>query len=149
MGKTRYTDEEGGLEVRLPDGWEATRDEDRGLLVGASEGHGLLHLIPFARDQEEPLDPAEELYAFLEDHEIELQEDEIEDLALPGGAEMAVCEYLAEEAEEEVYWMVAVATGPGLLVFASYACPAARAEEERDGVRAVLTSLVLAPSSPS
>src|SRR5688572_24713930 len=106
MRAARYSDLEGAFSLSLPDAWEAERDPEGGLLVSSSEGNGLLHLIPFSRDPAEDLDPAEELYAFLEDQEIELEEDEVEDLELPAGGLLALCEYATEEGDEAVYWMV-------------------------------------------
>ena len=138
------------FDFEVPDRWEAEVDEEGGIAVTGPAEVGLLHLIAFEQPGDEPLDPAEELYIFLEAQGIELEEDEIEDLELPGGAELSVCEYLAEDEEEEegegepTYWMVAVATASGNLVFASYTCPAGDAEGERETVRAILTSLRLA-----
>lgn len=135
------------FEVRIPEGWTAEADADGGIdLVGPS-GIGLLHLISFPRDREEDFDPGEELYIFLEDQGIELAEDEIEDIELPDGAELALCEYASEEEEEteegETYWMVGVAGAPGKLVFCNYSCPASEAEAEREAVVAILRSLRL------
>jgi hypothetical protein len=76
---------------------------------------------------------------------VELEEDEVEDVPLEGGAEMALCEFLSEDEEEgdSLYWMVGVATTPGALVFATYFCPAGDEEKERDVVRGALSSLRL------
>ena len=138
------------FEFELPDGWEAALDEEGGVEVGGPEGAGLLHLIAFVQPAGDPLDPAEELYIFLEDQGIELEEDEIEDLELPSGAELSLCEYLSEDEDEEdqeaaetTYWLVAVATVPGNLVFSSYTCPAGEEDRERETVRAILTTLRL------
>ena len=139
------------FDFEIPEGWEAEVDEEGGIAVTGPAGLGLLHLIAFEQPGDEPLDPAEELYIFLEAQGIELEEDEIEDLELPGGAELSLCEYLAEDEDEEgeeegepTYWMVAVATAPGNLVFGSYTCPAGDADAERETVRTILTSLRLA-----
>lgn len=140
------------FDFEIPDGWQAEIDEEGGIQAGQAEGAGLLHLISFEQESGEPLDPAEELYIFLEDQGIELEEDEIEDLDLVSGAELSLCEYLSEDEEEgegesgreTTYWLVAVATAPGNLVFASYTCPAGREDEERETVREILTTLRLA-----
>ena len=130
--------------VALPPGWLAEPDEEEGVSVYAPEGTGLLHLVSFEHDGAEPADPAEELYAFLEEQGVEIEEDEVEDLDLAGGAELSYCEYLAEEEDEEsTYWLVGVATGPGTLVFVNYSCPAGEEEKERDAVHALLSSLQL------
>lgn len=137
------------FEFEIPEGWQAEPDEEEGLQAGRVDGAGLLHLIGFEQDAGEALDPAEELYIFLEDQGIQLEEDEIEDLELESGAELSLCEYLSEDEEgegdrETTYWLVAVATVPGNLVFASYTCPAGREDEERETVREILTTLRLA-----
>lgn len=143
---------EGRFEVRLPPGWTYEEDEEGGTLVAADAGPGLLHLVSFEQDADVPLDPAEELYVFLEDQGVELEEDEVEDIDLPGG-ELAYTEYLTEEDEEEAeapggedeepatYWLVGVATWPGTLVFCSYSCPAGSQDVEREAVMAILRSL--------
>lgn len=143
------------FDFELPQGWEATPDDEGGIEVTAPDAVGLLHLIAFEQTGGEALDPAEELYIFLEDQGIELEEDEIEDVELPSGAELSLCEYLSEDEDEEdqeeaeiTFWLVAVATIPGSLVFCSYTCPAGEEEAERDAVRAILSSLRLnAPTS--
>jgi hypothetical protein len=136
---------EPGFRVTVPAAWESERDEEGGLLLAHPDGAGLLHLLAFPQEPGEPLDPAEELYAFLEDQEIELEEDEVDDLLIGEETELAFCEYLAEDEEEgeTVYWLVAVATAPGNLVFASYSCPSGEEEAERETVRRVLASLRL------
>jgi hypothetical protein len=137
-------DPEGRFELRLPGGWQAAPDEDGdGLEVWREDGEGTLHLISFAPEGEDFPDPAEELYAFLQEQDVELEEDEVEDVSLPGGAEMALCEYLTEdeETDERLYWMVGVAAYPGRLVFATYFCPAGREAQERDLVRDAFASL--------
>jgi hypothetical protein len=139
--KTTFRDPSGAFEVQLPVGWEVEADEEGGLLLGEHHGCGLLHLIQFDREPGEEADPAEELYAFLEDQEIELEEDEVEDVGLGGGGSLAVCEYLSEEGEEIVYWLVGVATAPGQLLFASYSCPHGEEEQEKGRVREILASL--------
>ncbi len=141
----RYVDHEGGFAVQIPEGWLAELDrEEEGVELREPEGVGVLHLLGFPQPADEVPDPAEELYAFLEDQEIELKEDEVEDLSLGDRAEMAICEYVAEEEgedEEPTYWLLGVATAPGVLVFASYSCPAGEEERERDAVRAILRSI--------
>lgn len=135
--------------VRIPKGWEAERDEEEGVTVASEEGVGLLHLMSFAHPPGEQPDPAEELYTFLDEQEIEIEEDEVEDLELPGAGELSICEYLEEgeeEDEEATYWLVGVATAPGNLVFFSYSCPAGREGEERETVRGILATLTLRES---
>jgi hypothetical protein len=132
--------------IQVPSGWVAERDEEEGVLVSARDGVGLLHMVAFPTSTDDMADPGEELYAFLDEHGIEILEDEVEDLELAGGGEMSLCEYLAEddegeESDESTYWLVAVAVGPGNLVFASYSCPAGEEEAERATLREVLTSL--------
>lgn len=135
--------------MTLPPGWEAERDGEGGLLLFASEGPGLLHLMPFEREPEEEVDPADELYAFLADQEIELEEDEVADVELPTGGSLALCEYEEDEDDEEVYWMVGVATAPGHLVFASYSCASGEEEMEAETVRGILTTLAFdEPDTP-
>ena len=131
----------------LPPGWEAEKDEEEGISVFAPEGNGLLHLVAFSQPDAEPLDPAEELYAFLEEQGVEIEEDEVEDVDLPGGAELSLCEYLVEEddADETTYWLVGVATAPGNLVFLNYSCAAGEEEVERKAIRDILSSLRLEP----
>lgn len=138
----RYTDPEGRFDFVLPRGWAAEPDADEGgIEAWDDDGPGNLHLLGFATD--EFSDPAEELYAFLEDRGVELEEDEVEDLELEGGGEMSLCEYASEDEDdgEALFWMVGVATAPGTLVFATYFCPAGQEERERDTVRGLLQSL--------
>ena len=129
----------------LPPGWMAEADEEEGVTVYAPEGTGLLHLVAFPNSEEEEQDPAEELYAFLEEQGIEIEEDEVEDVDLPAGGELALCEYLSEEDEEDetTYWLVGVAMSPATLVFVSYSCPSGAEEKERASIREILTSLAL------
>jgi hypothetical protein len=142
MQTARYEDAEGSFSFGLPDGWESASDEDGGLSIARDGGAGLLHLIAFRRELAEELDPAEELYAFLANQDIEVEEEEIEDLELPAGGLLATCEYAAEEADEAVYWLVAVAAAPGQLVFASYSCPIGEEDAEADQVLEILKSVV-------
>ena len=152
MVQRRRVELEPGVELELPAGWEMESDPEGGVNLSASEGVGLLHLARFDPPAGEPPDPAEELYAFLEEQGIELQEDEVEDVDLPGGALLALCEYITEQERDEVdddepatYWLTGVATAPGILVFGSYSCPAGEEERERETVRHILSSLRLAP----
>ena len=129
----------------LPQNWAAEADEEEGVSVYSPDGSGLLHLVAFPNaGEEEGRDPAEELYAFLEEQGIEIEEDEVEDIDLTGGAELAFCEYLSaadeEEEEEETYWLVGVAMSPLTLVFVSYSCPSGEEEKEREQVREILRS---------
>jgi hypothetical protein len=140
----RFRDPEGRFDLKLPPGWEAALDEDGdGAEVWNENGAGTLHLVSFAAEEDDFPDPAEELYSFLEDRGVELEEDEVEDVPLEGGAEMALCEFLSEDEEEDesLFWMVGVATAPGALVFATYFCPAGEEEKEREAVRAALASV--------
>lgn len=142
----RYTDAEGGFDVAVPEGWTAEVDpEVGGVELSHPDGAGVLHLIGVPQPDDEFLDPAEELYSFLEEQGVELEEDEVDDVELGGGAELAVCEYVTDDEEEEgeTFWMVGVATSPGALVFATYSCAAGEEEEERETVRRVLGSLRL------
>lgn len=147
MSETTYTDPAGGFELRLPAGWRAERDEEAGgVEIAHPDGAGSLHLVGIPQPEDEFPDPAEELYGFLEEQGVELEEDEVDDVPLEGDAELALCEYIAEEEESEegaTFWLVGVATAPGALVFASYSCAAGEEEEERDTVREVLASLKL------
>ena len=140
------------FDLDLPNGWTAEPDEEGGIAVTGHAGIGLLHLIAFEQSGGELLDPAEELYIFLEDQGVELEEDEIEDLELPSGGELSLCEYLSEDEDEEdqegletTYWLVAVATSPGILVFVSYTCPADAVDSERESIRSILGTLRLNP----
>jgi hypothetical protein len=146
MGDTAR-DPDGRFTLPLPAGWQAAADEDGdGLEVWKEDGAGTLHLISFAAEGDDGFpDPAEELYAFLDDRGVELQEDEVEDVALEGGAEMALCEYEADDEDEgeALYWMVGVATAPGTLVFATYFCPAGQEEAERGDVLGAVRALRL------
>lgn len=139
-------DPEGRFTVRIPPGWSSAPDDDQdGLEVWNEDGAGTLHLISFEPDEGDVPDPAEELYAFLEARGVELEEDEVEDVPLDGGGELALCEYLSEDEDEgdSLYWMVGVANGPHALVFATYFCTAGDEAAERDAVRATLASLKL------
>ncbi len=141
----RAADPEGRFTLRLPDGWSAAPDEDGsgGLEVWCEDGAGTLHLVSF--EAEDFADPAEELYAFLEDRGVELEDDEVEDLALEGGAEMALAEYEAEDEDEgeATFWLVGVAASPATLVFATYIAAAGEQEAELERVREALATLRL------
>ncbi len=144
----RYVDDQGGFEVTLPPGWTAEPDpEGEGVELRDSQEIGVLHLLGFPHSEAPPADPAEELYGFLEEQGIELEEDEVEDLELESGGEVALCEFLMEgeegvEGEEEpVFWIMAVAVAPEVLIFASYSCPVGEEEGQRERVRAILRSL--------
>lgn len=142
----RYTDRQGGFEIAVPAGWTAEPDADEGgVELSHADGAGVLHVIGIPQPADEFPDPAEELYAFLEDRGVELEEDEVEDVTLEDGAEMALCEYVSEDEEdgERLFWRVGVATSPGHLVFATYFCAAGEEEEERAQVTAALQSLRL------
>lgn len=141
MSPRLYRDASGRFDVTLPDRWVAEPDGEEGVLLYRDEGFGLLHLMPFARGADEELDPAEELYAFLVEQDIELEEDEVEDLGLEETGALAFCEYLAEEADEVVYWLMAVAVTHGLLLFGSYSCPSEYRGMEREPVVETLKSI--------
>jgi hypothetical protein len=144
-GAADYTAQDGTFAIRVPAGWQTEPDtEEGGVDLWHPDGAGDLHLLGFpAPSGAEAPDPAEELYAFLEENDIELEEDEVEDVELPSGAEMALCEYVTEDEEsgEATFWMVAVAVLPESLVFAHYTCPLGQEEAERDQVRALLQTL--------
>jgi hypothetical protein len=141
MSPIPYRDPNGNYALALADGWTVEADGEGGALIFREEGFGLLHLMPFERESDEEPDPAEELYAFLADHDLELEEDEVVDIDIGPTGSLAVCEYLAEEPEEVVYWLVGVATTPGRLLFASYSCASADREHEREAVREMLGTL--------
>lgn len=140
----RGRDPEGRFDLEIPSGWSAAPDEeDEGLEVWKEDGVGTLHIVGFDREPGDFADPAEELWAFLEDRGVELEEDEVEDVPLAGGAEMALCEFLSEDEDEgdSLFWMVGVATTPGALAFATYFCPAGEEDAEREAVRGALATL--------
>ena len=142
----RHADPEGRFDLKIPAGWQSAPDEeDGGLEVWREDGVGTLHLISIPQEDGAFPDPAEELYAFLEDRGVELEEDEVDDVPLEDDAEMSLCEFESEDEEdgEALYWMVGVATAPGVLVFATYFCPAGEEEAERDLVRGALATLRL------
>lgn len=143
----RHADPEGRFDLALPAGWAAAPDDEDGGLEAWNDdgGTGTLHLIAFAQPEGEFPDPAEELYAFLEERGVELEEDEVEDVPLAGDAELALCEYVTEDEEdgESLFWMVGVATAPGVLAFATYFCPEGQEDRERAAVRGALESLRL------
>jgi len=142
-------DPDGRFTLVPPPGWSAASDEDEGgIEVWPEDGAGTLHLISFDAG-DEFADPAEELYAFLDDRDVELEEDDVTDVALADGAELAYAEYEAEDEDEGdvTYWLVAVASGPGALVFATYLCPAGQHEAEAERVRAALSTLRLSAAA--
>ncbi len=145
MASTRRHRDPAGFQVDLPAGWEAEANADAGGVEVATEGGpGVLHLVAVPQDEDSFPDPAEELYAFLEEQGVELEEDEVEDVEL-GDAEMSLCEFTAEDEDGEeggaTFWMVGVATAPGRLVFATYVCAEGEEEAERETVRGILSSL--------
>lgn len=145
----RVRDPDGRFTLVPPPGWSAAPDEDEGgVEVWPEEGAGTLHLISFDAG-DEFADPAEELYAFLDDRDVELEEDDVTDVALPDGGELAYAEYEAEDEDEgdATYWLVGVAAGPGALVFATYLCPAGEHEAEAELVRAALATLRLSAAA--
>jgi hypothetical protein len=139
-----YRSHDGTFSVQLPDGWLTEPDaEQGGVELWHPDGAGELSLLAFPLAPGEPPDPGEELYAFLDEHEIELEEDDIEDLELSDGGELALCEYLTEDEDsgEAVYWLVGVGALPGALVFANYTCAAGEEEIEREVVHSILRTL--------
>jgi len=139
-----YTESEPGFSLQLPPGWEADRDpEEEGVDLYHPEGVGELHILAFSSSADEPPDPGEELYAFLDENEVVLEEDEVEDVALEDGGELAYCEYVSEDEEtgESDFWLIGVAALPGTLVFAHYICAAGEEERERDAVLNALRTL--------
>ncbi|HEX5520223.1 MAG TPA: hypothetical protein VFX29_00955 [Longimicrobiaceae bacterium] len=144
----RYVDVEGGFDIEVPPGWTAEPDEEEGgVELSRVDGAGILHVLGVPQPPGEVADPADELYAFLAEQGIELEEDDVEDLELADGVEMAVCEFISEDedAEDEdagpAFWMVGVATAPAWLVFATYSCAAGEEEQERAAVHALLRSI--------
>lgn len=145
----RIQDPDGRFSLVPPAGWQHAPDEDQGgLEIWHEEGAGTLHLISFDGG-DEFADPAEELYAFLDERDVELEDDDVEDVALADGSELALAEYEAEDEDEgdATFWLVGVATAPGALVFATYLCPAGAQEKEAELVRAALATLRLAPGA--
>ena len=152
MPGNRYHNREGGFSVLVPPGWTAEADpQEGGSELFDPDGAGSLHLLGFPAPADEPLDPAEELFAFLDEEGIELDEEDVDDLPLEAPAAMAVCEYITEPEnggtdEENTFWLVGVATAPERLVFAIYSCPAGEEAEEREKVHSVFASLQLEKS---
>jgi hypothetical protein len=139
-----YTAEDGTFVVRLPAGWQAEADpEEGGVDLWHPDGPGELNLLAFAAVSDEAPDPAEELYAFLEENGIEIEEDEVEDIELASGGEMALSEYVTEDEEsgDVTYWLVGVAVLPSALVFAHYTCALGEEDAEREQVLALLRTL--------
>jgi hypothetical protein len=141
MRSMRYREQDGSFELAVPGGWAVERDDEGGLLLSDPDGYGAVHLMPFAREPGEEIDAADELYAFLEDQGIEVEEDEVEDIELAGGGFLALCEYQVEEGGEAVYWLVGVATAPGQLVFISYSCLTGEEDRESEIVRQAVAEL--------
>lgn len=145
----RIRDPDGRFTLVPPPGWRHAPDEDEGgVEVWHEEGAGTLHLMSFDGG-DEFADPAEELYAFLDERDVELEDDDVEDVALADGGELALAEYEAEDEDEgdATFWLVGVATAPGVLVFATYLCPAGAQEQEAERVRAALATLRLTPDA--
>lgn len=141
------------FEMTIPAGWTHEEDEEGGILLAGPSGAGLLHVMSFDQGGD-ALDPAEELYVFLDGQGVELEDDEVEDVELDADSDLAYCEYLTEEDDEEgsegdeeaaTYWLVGVATRPGRLVFCSYSCPAGSQEVEREVVLDALKTLRIHP----
>lgn len=145
----RIRDPDGRFSLVPPAGWQHAPDDDAGgMEVWHEEGAGTLHLMSFDGG-DDFADPAEELYAFLDERDVELEDDDVEDVALADGSELALAEYEAEDEDEgdATFWLVGVASAPGALVFATYLCPAGAQEQEAELVRAALATLRLAPAA--
>jgi len=144
-----YVPEDGAYAVHLGPGWETEPDpEDGGVDISQEDGAGELHLLAFALPPGEFPDPGEELFAFLDENEIVLEEDDLDDVELDGAGELTLCEYISEDEEtgEADFWMVGVAVLPGALVFAHYTCAVGEEEQEREQIRAILSTLRLPPA---
>ena len=145
----RIQDPDGRFTLVAPPGWQAEPDEEQGgLEVWSEQGAGTLHLISFDAG-DDFADPAEELYAFLDDRGVELEDDDVDDVPLDGGGELALAEYEAEDEDEGdvTFWLVGVATAPGALVFATFLCPAGQHEAEAERIRAALATLRLSAAA--
>jgi hypothetical protein len=146
----RFKDPEGLFELELPLGWSAEPDpEEGGFELTGEDGPGVLHLMAFEQPETLGTDPAEELYSFLAEEGIEIEEEDVEDLDLPDGWGMAVCEFVSEPEEagedESLFFTIGVGTAPGILLFATYTCPDGEEEQERDELRGLLGSIRLLP----
>lgn len=144
----RARDPEGRFTLVLPPGWSSAPDEEQGgMEVWREDGVGTLHLISFDAG-DDFADPAEELYAFLEDRGVELEDDDVDDVPLEDGGELSLAEYEAEDEDEgdALFWLTGVASAPGVLLFATYLCPAGEQEAEVDAVRQALGTLLLSPA---
>lgn len=144
MSDSRFAAPDGGYDLLLPQGWEVVQGEEGDVDLHHPEGAGTLSLVHFAGEPDAEVDPADELYAFLAEQEIEIQEEEVEDVLLDGDGELAYCEYGTEgdEGEEDaMYWLTGVAVGGGGLVFVTYTCPAGEEAEEIEVVRRMIGSL--------
>lgn len=145
----RALDPSGRFDIVVAPGWVTETDPDEGgLILFRPESEGNLELLSFPFTPEEDTDPADELFAFLDEEDILLLEDEVEDFALAGGTGLALCEYVSEEQQEDegaeqLFWLVAVATGQHSLVFATYSCPAGLEDGDRGDVAQMLRSLRL------
>jgi len=143
----RHTHTEHGYSLTLPEGWEAAPDPDGdGEELFHPQGAGIVHLVPLAAASGEE-DPAEELYAFLAEQDVELEEDEVEDLELTGGGALSYCEFGTEEELEEggaeqVRWLVGIALGPRGLLLITYSAPEGE-DAEVEAVRGMLATLTL------
>jgi hypothetical protein len=149
----RFKDPEGLFQLDLPLGWSAAPDpEEGGWELSGEDGPGVLHLMAFEQSEALGEDPGEELYAFLAEEGIEIEEEDVEDLELPGGWGMALCEFVSEpedeEDEESLFFTVGVGTAPGILLFATYTCGEGEEEQERAELRSLLGSIQLLPRTP-
>lgn len=145
----RASDPNGRFDIVVAPGWVTETDAAEGaLILFRPESEGNLELLSFPFTPEEGTDPADELFAFLDEEDVLLLEDEVEDFELEGGAGLALCEYVSEEeaegdGAEQLFWLVAVATGQHGLVFASYSSPAGTEQADRADVVQMLRSLRL------
>lgn len=142
-----HTDPEHGYSLSLPEGWRASPDpEGDGEELFHPDGAGIVHLVPLTAGSGGE-DPADELYAFLAEQGIELEEDEVEDLELEGGL-LSYCEFGTEEELEDggeteaVRWLIGIAAGPRGLLLITYSAPEGE-DEEIAALRAMLATLRL------
>jgi hypothetical protein len=136
----------GWFRLPLPDGWEASEEEDRTLSISRGDGPGALQLS--VREGPRPSTPGQRVDPYLLLRGFTVQTGVDFELAEPkrwtsGALEWAACEWDAEEDGETVAWRAWMATNQDLLAFATYACPAESRDQERSAVDLLLASLEL------